>query len=152
MTHGGPELLDDPMAQELLQSRIPARLSYTWTDGTPRVVPIWFHWDGQEVVFGTPGNAPKAKAIRDGDAVALTIDTNDFPNKVLIMRGTASVTEIHGVVDGYAKAAERYFGPEQGRAWVEGLPSDMRMVRIAVRPEHVTLLDFETRFPSALSG
>jgi hypothetical protein len=35
--------LDDPVAQTLLHSTIPARLAYVWPDGTPRVVPIWFH-------------------------------------------------------------------------------------------------------------
>jgi hypothetical protein len=39
MAKGGPELLQDPVAQELLASRIPARLAYVWTDGTPRVSP-----------------------------------------------------------------------------------------------------------------
>ena len=43
---GDLALLDDPVAQTLLQSTIPARLAYSWTDGTPRVVPIWFHWTG----------------------------------------------------------------------------------------------------------
>ena len=51
----------------------------------------------------------------------------------------------------YALAARRYFGDEQGKAWVAQLPP-MPMVRIGVRPDHVTILDFETRFPSALSG
>jgi len=34
MVKGGTELLQDPVAQELLNSRIPARLAYNWTDGT----------------------------------------------------------------------------------------------------------------------
>jgi hypothetical protein len=42
MAKGGPELLQDHVAQELVASRIPARLAYVWTDGTPRVVSIWF--------------------------------------------------------------------------------------------------------------
>jgi hypothetical protein len=40
---GSLELLDDPVAEKLLRSAIPARLAYTWMDGTPRVVPVWFH-------------------------------------------------------------------------------------------------------------
>jgi hypothetical protein len=32
---GDLALLDDPVAQELLASTIPARLAYTWTDGRP---------------------------------------------------------------------------------------------------------------------
>jgi nitroimidazol reductase NimA-like FMN-containing flavoprotein (pyridoxamine 5'-phosphate oxidase superfamily) len=152
MTTGDASLLDDPVAKELLASRIPARLAYVWTDGTPRVVPIWFHWTGDEVVFGTPANAPKTTALSDGDRVAVTIDGNDWPYHSLVVRGPARVTRRQGVVEEYALAANRYFGEEQGNAWLAQLPDDIAMVRIAVRPEHVTILDFETRLPSAISA
>ncbi len=36
-------LLQEAVAQELLQSKSPAHLAYVWRDGTPRVVPIGFH-------------------------------------------------------------------------------------------------------------
>lgn len=147
----GLELLDDPVAQELLRSRVPARLAYTWTDGTPRVVPIWFHWDGTSLVFASFVNAPKVKAISSGDRLAATIDTNDFPHRVLLVRGAATVDRIDGVVAEYASAAKRYFGDEQGEAWIAGLPADAPMIRIALRPDHVALLDFESRLPSALA-
>ncbi|MEA3214794.1 MAG: hypothetical protein QOJ19_950 [Acidimicrobiia bacterium] len=39
-------LQTDAVAKELMESRIPARLAYIWHDGTPRVVPMWFHWTG----------------------------------------------------------------------------------------------------------
>ena len=61
---GGLELLQTPVAQELLQSNIPARLAYVWRDGTPRVIPIWFHWNGKEIVLGTPAKAPKTQALK----------------------------------------------------------------------------------------
>jgi nitroimidazol reductase NimA-like FMN-containing flavoprotein (pyridoxamine 5'-phosphate oxidase superfamily) len=80
MVKGGTELLQDPVAQELLASRIPARLAYNWTDGTPRVVSIWFHWDGTDIVMATLPGAPKLKALHNGDRVAITIDTNDPPH------------------------------------------------------------------------
>jgi hypothetical protein len=48
---GNLELLQNPVAQELLHSKIPARLAYIWMDGTPRVVPIWFHWNGHALVM-----------------------------------------------------------------------------------------------------
>ena len=152
MAKGGPELLQDPVAQELLASRIPARLAYVWTDGTPRVVSIWFHWDGTDLVMGTLPGAPKLKALRTGDRVAITIDTNDPPHHVLSIRGTAEVTEAKGVVPEYAQAAVRYLGKEQGEAYVGLLPPAIRMGRIAVRPEQVVVLDFETRFPTAVSS
>lgn len=50
----------------------------------------------------------------------------------------------------YGAAAERCFGPEQGKAWtnqLRGQPS----VRIRVMPRWANVIHFETRFPSALA-
>jgi len=150
---GGLELLQHPVSKELLQSKIPARLAYVWTDGTPRVVPIWFHWNGQEFVFATPPRAPKLKALAKNPSVSFTIDNNDFPHKVLMVRGTARLEKLDGIVPEYGLAAERYFGPQQAQAWLDRLRTLIpAMVRITVKPEWVGLLDFETRFPSALSS
>lgn len=150
---GDLSLLQHPASQELLQSKIPARIAYVWTDGTPRVVPIWFHWNGREIVMASPPKAPKLKALAKNPKVSLTIDDNTFPHKVLLIRGTARLEPVSGVVPEYATAAERYFGPQQAQAWLNQLRSMVSsMVRITVKPEWVGLLDFETRFPSALAG
>jgi pyridoxamine 5'-phosphate oxidase-like protein len=147
---GDLALLDDPVAQELLVSTIPARLAYTWTDGTARVVPIWFNWSGGEVVMGSPAGAPKLKALTTNPSVAVTIDTNGWPAHVLMLRGNARVEMKDDVDEDYALACERYMGQEAGREWVAGLRG-RPMGRIAVKPEWVGILDFETRLPSALS-
>ncbi|HEY3108527.1 MAG TPA: pyridoxamine 5'-phosphate oxidase family protein [Chloroflexota bacterium] len=149
---GDLALLRDPVAQELLQSKVPARLAYNWTDGTPRVIPIWFQWTGREIVLGTPPLAPKLKALRANPKVALTIDDNSFPHKVLLIRGTARVEMVKGVAPEYAQAAERYFGPEQARLWVENVKKLglTEMGRVAITPEWVAIHDFQQRFPSAL--
>jgi nitroimidazol reductase NimA-like FMN-containing flavoprotein (pyridoxamine 5'-phosphate oxidase superfamily) len=150
---GDLELLQHPASQELLRSKIPARLAYVWTDGTPRVIPIWYHWNGREFVMATPPKAPKLKALAKNPKVSFTIDDNTFPHKVLLVRGTARLEPVDGIVPEYAAAADRYFGPEQGKAWVNQMRSMVSsMVRIAITPEWVGLLDFQTRFPSALSS
>ena len=149
---GDLALLDHPASQELLHSKIPARLAYIATDGTPRVIPIWFHWNGREIVMATPPKAPKLKALAKNPKVSLTIDDNTFPHKVLLVRGTARLEPIDGIVPEYAAAADRYFGPEQAKAWVGQLRTMISsMVRITITPEWVGLLDFQTRFPSALA-
>ena len=142
--------LDDPVAQQLLTSTAPARFAYTWSDGTPRVVPIWFHWNGDAVVFGTPAKAPKLKVLSSQSQVAVTIDTTEYPYRVLSIRGHAEVDMLDDVAPEYAAAAERYMGEEQGKAWVAPLRGQ-QMARIRVVPEWVNILDFETRFPSALT-
>ena len=152
LKQGDLGLLQHPAAKELLESRIPARLAYIWTDGTPRVVPIWFHWNGREFILGTPPKAPKLKALARNPRVSLTIDDNTFPHKVLLVRGSARLEPVDGIVPEYVNAAERYFGHEQGQAWISQLGKMVpSMVRIRITPDWVGLLDFQTRFPSALS-
>ena len=148
---GSLELLNDPVASALLNSVNPARLAYTWMDGSPRVVPIWFHWTGDQFVLGTPPKAPKLKALTADPRVALTIDDTAWPPGVLLVRGRAGIELLDDVGPEYEQAATRYFGPEQGPAWVATLRGKP-MARIAITPEWAGILDFQTRFPSALTG
>lgn len=152
-------LLNDPVAQQLLQSRIPARVAYVWSDGTPRLISLGFHWDGQELVFATPPNAPKRNVLKDGTQVAVLIDTDEMPYKVLSIRGTAHVTEYQGIVPEYALAMRRYMGEEGGKAWLAQIEQMLghpkiagKQIRIAVKPEWVHIMDFEQRFPSAIEA
>ena len=150
---GDLELLQHPTAQELLHSKIPARLAYIWTDGTPRVVPIWFHWNGREIVMASPPKAPKLKALAKNPRVSLTIDDNTFPHKVLLIRGSARLEPVEGIVPEYEAAAARYFDADLAKGWLGQLRTLVSsMVRITITPDWVGLLDFQTRFPSALAG
>ena len=149
---GDVKLLEDPVARELLSSRQLARLAYTWLDGTPRVVPIWFHWNGLGITFGTPLKAPKLRALARNPRVAVTIDdSSSWPYHALMVRGDAVVEQLDDVSEEYEASARRYFGDEQGAAWVSQLRGQP-MARITVTPTWVAVLDFETRFPSALSA
>ncbi len=147
---GSLALLNDPVAQRLLQSTNPARVAYVWKDGTPRVVPIWFHWTGDALVLGSAPTMPKVKVL-DGAKVAVTIDDDVYPYKVLLVRGTANITIVDGIVPEYAAAASRYMGAEGGAAWIKNMePISPKMARIAITPEWVAVQDFEQRFPNEL--
>jgi hypothetical protein len=151
---GNLALLDDPVAQQLLNAPIPGQLAYTWVDGTPRVLPIGFHWDGKQIVMGTPPDAPKMKALARQPKVALTINSYEFPYKVLYLRGTVSIERAESVIPEYASMAKRCFGEQGGEEWLTNvramLPAMGGMARLALTPEWVGILDFEQRFPSAL--
>src|SRR5579871_2640154 len=109
---GSLALLEDPVAQQLLQSKAPARFAYIWHDGTPRVVPIWFHWNGKEIVLGTPPDSPKMKVLKDGARVALTIDGDTMPYKALVIRGTVHLDSVAGLSPEYVASARRVLGDE----------------------------------------
>ena len=150
---GDVALLDGPVAQTLLHSATPVRVAYVSRDGTPRVVPTWFHWDGAEIVLGTPVESPKVRAISANPNVALTIDNGTWPYKALQIRGIARVETVPGVVPEYALAAQRYLGAQGGEAWIEQIRGMFsQMARIAVRPAWVAVLDFEQRFPNAIEA
>jgi hypothetical protein len=145
------EILNRPLGQELL-ARDLARLAYTALDGTPRSIPIGIHWNGKEIVMCTATNAPKLPALRRNPAVALTIDTESHPPKVLLIRGTAELDYVDGIPDEYMQWNGTYeMTPEQRAEWEEGVRSLYDgMVRIVVTPTWVKLLDFETTLPSAI--
>jgi hypothetical protein len=143
----------DPVARELLESRNPARLAYVALDGTPRVVPVGFHWDGEALVIGTVPGSAKVAALRANPAVALTIDTAPptWPPKVLLVRGTATVSVVDGVFPEYIAASRKLTPPEEFEQWEAGVRSLYdEMARIDVRPTWVKIHDFETRLPQAV--
>jgi hypothetical protein len=80
-------------------------------------VPIWFQWDGRQIVIGTPARAPKAAALKQNPKVALTIDTNDFPYHVLMMRGSVAIELMDRIPDEYALMARRSLGPGADDGW-----------------------------------
>lgn len=148
---GNLELLKHPVAIELLRSTIPVRLAYIALDRTPRVVPMQFHWTGDEVIVSCWPDDPKAAAMRAHTQVALTIDTAEPPFRVLQVRGEATVTLVEGASPEMVAAARRYMGAEAGAAWVEqAVRLSPRMARIAIRPTWVDVLDFATRMPGGL--
>jgi hypothetical protein len=148
---GDLTLLDHPVARELLQSRIPARVAYIALDDTPRVVPMQFHWTGAEVVLSCWPDDPKATAIRIHPDVALTIDSDTPPFRVLQIRGRATVTITDRPSPEMTEASIRYMGEDAGRGWVEQAARLAREhVRIGVRPTWVDVLDFETRLPAGM--
>lgn len=147
LPQGDLRLLETDVARRLLASTELARVAYTAKDGTPRVFPMLFHWTGGEIVLSTFGGL-KVEALRARPGIAITIDAATTPPSVLLIRGKAEVTDVDGIVAEYALAQRRYAGEEQGAANVAAVDRPgTTMVRIAVRPTWVGVLDFVTRFP-----
>ena len=143
------EILNRPFSQELL-ARDLTRLAYVAKDGTPRNVPIAFTWNGTEIVMCTSTNAPKLHALRNDPTVALTIDTEVHPPKILLIRGRAELDVVEGIPDEYLQMNGTYTMTDEQRVeWEAGVRALYDgMVRIVVTPTWVKLIDFETTLPS----
>jgi hypothetical protein len=68
--------------------------------------------------------------------VALTIDTNTFPPRVLLARGTAGIEVVDGVPRKYLQAAKKHVGAPQWTAFkAQARATYKQMARIAIVPE-----------------
>src|SRR5919112_5718488 len=145
------EVLSRPLSQELL-GRDVTRFAYVAKDGTPRNVPIAFAWNGSEIVICTAKNAPKLPSLRRNPAVALTIDTEVHPPKILLIRGRAELDVVDGIPEEYLQMNGSYgMTPEQRVEWEAEVRSLYDgMVRIVITPTWVKLIDFETTLPTAV--
>ena len=145
------EVLNRPISQELL-ARDVTRLAYVAKDGTPRNVPIIFTWNGSQIVMCTSKNAPKLQALSENPMVALTIDTEVHPPKILLIRGRAELDVVDGIPDEYLEMNGSYqMTAEQRVEWEAEVRSLYDgMVRIVVTPTWAKLIDFDTTLPSAV--
>jgi Pyridoxamine 5'-phosphate oxidase len=151
LKQGDVRLLKDPAAQHLLQSRSSLHLAYTWSDGTPRVVPMGFLWNGQEIVLATTPDAPKTKILTNGAKVAISIEDDASLPKILQIRGTVHTDTVEGLAPEYVANARRSMSEEDAQAFLaESARIYPRMTRIFIHPDWVGILDFETRLPSAV--
>jgi hypothetical protein len=144
-------VLKRPISQDLL-ARDLTRLAYVAKDGTPRCVPIGFTWNGSAIVMCTAKNAAKVLALRHNPAVALTIDTEQHPPRILLIRGQAELDVVDGIPDEFLQINGTYtMTPEQRVEWEAEVRSLYDgMVRIIVVPTWAKLIDFETTLPSAV--
>lgn len=145
------EVLNRPISQQLL-ARDLTRLAYGARDGTPRNVPIGFTWNGSEIVMCTTKNAPKLPSLRKNPMVALTIDTEVHPPRILLIRGRAELDVVDGIPDEYLQASGTYeMTPKQRVDWEAEVRSlSDGMVRIIVTLTWAKLIDFERTLPSAV--
>ncbi|MFE3175064.1 pyridoxamine 5'-phosphate oxidase family protein [Amycolatopsis sp. NPDC059090] len=146
------EVLNRPLSRELL-ARDLTRLAYVAKDGTPRSIPISFSWNGTEIVLCTTKNSAKLHALRANPMVALTIDTEVHPPKILLLRGRAELDYTDGIPDEFLEMNGSYeITPEQRVEWEAEIRSLYAegMVRIVVTPTWAKLIDFETTLPSAV--
>jgi len=145
------EILNRPFSRELLARDI-TRLAYVAKDGTPRNVPMAFTWNGAEIVMCTTKIAPKLSALRHNPSVALTIDTEAHPPKILLIRGRAELDVVDGIPEEFLRMNGSYgMTAEQRVAWEAEIRSLYDgMVRIVVTPTWAKLIDFETTLPSAV--
>src|SRR5256885_12612794 len=71
-----------------------ANLATVMPDGSPQVTPVWFDYDGQKIRINTAKGRVKARNMKQGSPVALSIMDPDNPYRHVQVRGQVErVTE-----------------------------------------------------------
>jgi hypothetical protein len=141
-------VLKDPLAGKLMKAGMPARMAFTGPDGYPRAIPIGYIFNGSHLVCCTAPQTLKVAALKANPHVALTIDTEEFPPKILLVRGVASIDIVQGIPEEYWEGSRKNVPPEIWDGFVENVKQTYsEMARIAIEPQWARIIDFETRLP-----
>lgn len=68
-------------------------LSSVQPDGRPHLVPVWFHWDGEQIVAFSKPHARKVGNLRDQPRVMLAVGTPGPDFEVELIEATAELPE-----------------------------------------------------------
>jgi len=106
-----PEAIDAFLARPLI-----ARLATSDND-RPRVLPMWFLWDGADVWMETSPTFANVRVLRRNPNAALSVDeaTGPFGLRAVLMRGQVELVETPAerVLDTVQRIYERYMLPEE---------------------------------------
>jgi PPOX class probable F420-dependent enzyme len=97
----------------LLYGTRTGKLATVRADGRPHVVPVWFHMDGNTLIFTTGQNTVKAKNIRHNSQISLCVDDEIPPYAYMMIEGTASFSHDPGALLYWAtRIGGRYMGED----------------------------------------
>jgi PPOX class probable F420-dependent enzyme len=68
-------------------------MSSVQRDGRPHLVPVWFHWDGEQIVAFSKPHARKVDNLRDEPRVMLAVGTPGPEFEVELIEATAELPD-----------------------------------------------------------
>lgn len=69
----------DELRAFLLEGTRTGKLAIVVADGSPRVTPVWFVMDGDDILFNTGAETLKGRSLRREPRVALCVDDDRPP-------------------------------------------------------------------------
>jgi nitroimidazol reductase NimA-like FMN-containing flavoprotein (pyridoxamine 5'-phosphate oxidase superfamily) len=126
-----PEVMDRFLARPLI-----ARLATSDGD-RPRVLPMWFWWDGADVWMETSPTFASFRVLKRNPHAALTIDEalSGLAMRAVVMRGRVEIIEapLDEVMATVRRIHQRYLSPEEqdteaGRAMQLGSHALLRFI------------------------
>lgn len=119
--------------QDLLQKPAFANLATLNPDGSPQVTPVWFEYDGKNIVVNTARGRVKDRNLQREPRVALSITDPENPYRYLGIQGRVTEMTEKDADAGIDRLAKKYLGKDK-YPW-KG-PNEVRVI-VRIAPEKV---------------
>jgi PPOX class probable F420-dependent enzyme len=100
-------------ADLLQQKKAFAHLATTMPDGTPQSTPVWVDYRDGRVLVNTAKGRVKARNMRQGSPVAISITDPDNPYRYVQVRGVVSKVHDEGADAHIDFLAKKYLGQDK---------------------------------------
>jgi PPOX class probable F420-dependent enzyme len=97
----------------LQQKKAFANLATIMPDGTPQVTPVWFDYTGGMIRVNTAKGRVKARNLREGAPVALSIMDPDNAYRYIQLRGRVKRVSEAGADQHIDSLAKKYLGKDK---------------------------------------
>jgi PPOX class probable F420-dependent enzyme len=109
-----------------------ASLGTLMPDGTPQVTPVWFDFDGTNLIFNSARGRQKDLNVRRDPRVSMTIIDPENPYRYIEVRGRVTDITQEGARDSINRLAKKYLGKDV----YPGPPDEVRVI-YKVKPEKI---------------
>ncbi len=101
---------------DLLHGTAVGHLATIGVDGTPQVNPVWFVWDGQQLLLSVKGDTVKYRNLRRNPALAISIVDPADARRYLELRGTVTRFDLYRTLEFVNTLARKYTGQDMDPA------------------------------------
>jgi PPOX class probable F420-dependent enzyme len=98
---------------DLTQKKAFAQLATLMPDGSPHVAPVWFEYDGKNILINSAKGRVKDKNIRRDPRVGIDILDPDNPYRHLSIRGRVTDITEKGADEHIDKLTKKYTGQDK---------------------------------------
>jgi len=97
---------------DLLNSTTLGHLATIDPTGRPQVNPVWFLWDGEQILLSVKADTSKYRNMREHPHVAISFSDPTRPDRYLEIRGTVAALELFETLEWVNHLARKYRGTD----------------------------------------
>ena len=110
---------------DLVQKKAFAQLATLMPDGSPQVTPVWWDYDGKDILINSAKGRVKDRNMRRDPRVSLDIIDPENPYRHLSIRGRVTEITEQGADEHIDKLAKKYTGSDR---YQRRQPGEVRVI------------------------